>query len=132
MTVFADTSFYIAIVNPTDVAHAKAVGISRSFQGRVLTSEFVLLEVGNYLARAEDKPVFVGPLSRLRTSASTTIIPADPMLFGRAAKLYSERVDKDWSLTDCASIVLMQDHGLQEVLSSDHHFEQAGFKALLR
>jgi len=40
--------------------------------------------------------------------------------------------DKGWSLTDCASFVIMEDEGLPAALTHDHHFEQAGFQALLR
>jgi uncharacterized protein len=41
------------------------------------------------------------------------------------------RRDKEWSLTDCISFVVMKERGLTEALTADHHFEQAGFKALL-
>ena len=47
-------------------------------------------------------------------------------------QLYRERADKEWPLTDCISFVVMQEHGLAEALTADHHFEQAGFKALLK
>jgi len=46
----------------------------------------------------------------------------------RGLKLYTERPDKDWSLTDCISFVVMEEHGIIEALTGDHHFEQAGFK----
>jgi predicted nucleic acid-binding protein len=44
---------------------------------------------------------------------------------------YESRPDKAWSLTDCISFVVMNQHGLTEALTGDHHFEQAGFTALL-
>jgi len=47
-------------------------------------------------------------------------------------ELYARRPDKSWSLTDCISFVVMTDRGLTEALTGDHHFEQAGFRALLR
>jgi predicted nucleic acid-binding protein len=46
--------------------------------------------------------------------------------------LYGERLDKEWSLTDCISFVVMHDHQLTEAATADHHFEQAGFRALLK
>jgi len=47
-------------------------------------------------------------------------------------RMYQRRPDKNWSLTDCISFVVMQDHGITEALTGDHHFEQAGFVALLK
>ena len=60
------------------------------------------------------------------------IIPATADLFDRGVQLYAERADKEWSLTDCISFVVMADEGLADALTGDHHFEQAGFKALLK
>jgi len=53
-------------------------------------------------------------------------------MFSRAFELYSERPDKDWSLTDCVSFVLMKEQALDRALTADIHFVQAGFRALLR
>jgi len=53
-------------------------------------------------------------------------------LFTKAVKFYSERMDKEWSLTDCISFVVMKERKLTTALTTDHHFEQAGFRALLR
>jgi hypothetical protein len=50
----------------------------------------------------------------------------------RGLALYAARPDKEWSLTDCVSFLVMQDHGVTEALTADHHFEQAGFVALLK
>ena len=60
------------------------------------------------------------------------IIPPEADLFRRALELYSDRPDKDWSLTDCTSFVVMAERRLTEAATGDHHFEQAGFRALLR
>ena len=61
-----------------------------------------------------------------------TIVPAEQGLFDRGAALYAERPDKAWSLTDCISFVIMQDHGLRDAPTGDHHFEQAGFNLLMK
>ena len=60
------------------------------------------------------------------------ILPADPVLFDAALDLYKQRLAKDWSLTDCTSFVVMRQQGISEALTGDHHFEQAGFAALLK
>lgn len=60
------------------------------------------------------------------------ILSVDSELFSKALKFYSSRIDKEWGLTDCISFVVMKDRKLKDALTSDHHFEQAGFQALLR
>lgn len=60
-----------------------------------------------------------------------TIVAASPELMHRGIELYEARSDKDWSLTDCTSFIVMQDRGLTDALTGDHHFEQAGFRPLL-
>lgn len=44
--------------------------------------------------------------------------------------LYAAKLDKEWSLTDCILFVVMKEHGLEEALTGDHHFNQAGFRAV--
>ena len=61
-----------------------------------------------------------------------TIIPADATLYQAGVDLYGQRSDKDWSLTDCISFVVMRQRGIVEALTGDHHFEQAGLIALLK
>ena len=67
----------------------------------------------------------------VETDPAFQCVRATSELIQRGRKLYRERADKEWPLTDCISFVVMQDHGLSEALTADHHFEQAGFKALL-
>ena len=60
------------------------------------------------------------------------VLEADQHLFERGLQLYENRPDKEWSLTDCISFVAMEEMGIAEALTGDHHFEQAGFTALLK
>jgi uncharacterized protein len=131
-TTFADTAFYVALVNPRDELHAAAVERASSLQGDVITTEYVLVELGNRLARSGDKEVFVELISRLEGDPRVIVVPADPSLFRRGFDLLAGRLDKDWSLTDCISFVVMQERGLTDALTGDRHFEQAGFTVLLR
>lgn len=64
--------------------------------------------------------------------AACRVIPQSGRLFDEALTLYAGRLDKGWSLTDCASMAIMTRRGITEALTSDHHFEQAGFKVLLK
>jgi predicted nucleic acid-binding protein len=66
---------------------------------------------------------YVAPRARVLTVDTTLLL--------RALSLYEQRHDKQWGLTDCISFVVMQDHHLTDALTADHHFEQAGFLALL-
>ncbi len=129
---FADSAFYLAAANPHDGLHDAATTLARDFRGGRVTTDFVLVEVGNFLARSEDRPVFLELVDRLRASPSTEIVPAGRALLDAGLELYRKRSDKDWSLTDCISFVVMQQRGIREALTADHHFEQAGYVALLK
>ena len=128
--VFADTFFYLALLNVDDPAHRLAVSESRIPRG-IVTSEFILLELGNACARAEDHADFLALVAGIRASPRMKIVQLDSQLLDRGLKLMAERPDKDWSLTDCVSFVIMQDAGIRDALTGDRHFEQAGFSALL-
>jgi predicted nucleic acid-binding protein len=67
----------------------------------------------------------------IQLSPAIRVVPASRALLEEGISLYSSRPDKDWSLTDCISFVVMRDEGIIQALTGDHHFEQAGFKALL-
>lgn len=128
---FADTFYFLALLRRDDPAHLRAMADARS-ERPIITTEFILLELGNACARAEDHEDFVTLVESLRASPRATIVPLNQALLERGLKLFKERKDKDWSLTDCISFVVMQDEGIREALTGDQHFEQAGFVALLK
>jgi predicted nucleic acid-binding protein len=127
-TVFADTSFYLALLDDADPHHGRALSESKRFR-TILTTEFILLELGNACARAEDHADFLALVAGMRASQRVKIVPLSSELLNRGLERMRERNDKDWSLTDCVSFIVMDDEGLQEALTGDRHFEQAGFKA---
>ena len=129
---FADTSFYVAVVSPRDALHRVAQGYLRKYDEAVITTEYVLVEAGNWFARAKDRPVFLDLVRCILADVQTAVVRADRTPFEAGLQLYAQRPDKDWSLTDCISFVVMRENGLAEALTGDQHFEQAGFKALLR
>ena len=131
-TAFADTSFYIALVNPRDEWNAAARRVATQWDGRILTTEYVLVEIGNRLARSGDRTTFLRLADKIENDARTEIVWAGEVLYRCGLDLYSRRADKDWSLTDCVSFIVMEERGLTEALTGDRHFEQAAFKILLK
>lgn len=129
---FADTYFFIALLFENDEAHAQAQARAADLSGHLYTSAWVLTEVADALATPGRRERFLPFLQLLRSNPSVTIVPAEQGVFDRGIALYAQRPDKAWSLTDCISFVIMQDHGLRDALTGDHHFEQAGFNVLMK
>ena len=130
--VFADASYYVALLSPRDQHHQDAVRISDKLRLPIVVSEFVLVEVSNALSTVGSREQAVALWPHLRNDPSVTIVPASAELVAKGVELYSNRADKNWSLTDCISFVVMERDGISESLTGDHHFEQAGFTALLK
>lgn len=129
-TVFADTVFYLALMNPHD-QYATATQFADQFQGRILTTTAVLTEVANGLARTRQRNQMAVLWRMMDADPEVDVFHADTSLWLRALELYTEREDKAWSLTDCLSFLVMNEAGLKEALTADHHFEQAGFTILM-
>ena len=128
--VFADTFFFLALINAGDAHYGKAIACSKSVT-RIATTEFVLLELADALA-ARRRQSFLKTRNDLIADRSIRIVRLDMALYEDAIELYRDRPDKEWSLTDCTSFVVMTRLGLTEALTGDRHFEQAGFVALFR
>lgn len=134
-SVFLDAGYAIALASPKDQYHDHAVLLARHIaanQVRLVITRAVCLEIGNALAKARYRLTAVAFLIALEQAPAVEIIPATDELCALALDLYRQRPDKEWGLTDCLSFVIMQQRGLTEALTSDEHFQQAGFKALLR
>lgn len=131
MKVFADTAYFIALLNGDDAAHERALGFSRRSFREIVVTEFVLLELADAFCRPSDRQDFLLIDDHVRRTPSYRVIPATSALLQRGRELFSARMDKAWSLTDCVSFVVMQDHEVADALTTDRHFTQAGFRALL-
>lgn len=130
-TLFADTFYFIACVNGDDPAHFKAVGFNLDTV-ELVTTAWVLTEVGDALSAPENRLLFLNLLDALQSSPDVRIISSSDDWFKRGVQLYRQRLDKKWSLTDCISFAVMKEMKLSDALTGDHHFEQAGFSALLK
>jgi hypothetical protein len=130
--VFADTSLLVAFISDDDELHSAAADFLLKFEGRIVTTDWVLVELGNYLGKSRNRTAFVPFVKQLRADERFRIVPASDDLLAEGLELYDQRPDKQWSLTDCISFVVMKQAGIQQAMTADHHFEQAGFQALMR
>jgi uncharacterized protein len=128
---FIDTSYILALVNTADEYHSLARAASQGVQSPFITTEAVLIEIGNALSRQRWRTLGLATINDLHTDPDIEVLPVDTDLFERALRLYGQRLDKEWGLTDCISFVVMQERGVTQVLTTDHHFAQAGFYNLL-
>jgi len=133
--VLVDAAAWIGFLWPGDDLHAKTnrVLASTGREGRsLLTTSAILLEVVDGLAKHNLRYLSRSFRVILAGFPDLEIVHVDAPLFDRAWTLFDARGDKKWSLTDCISFVLMRERGISDALTYDHHFEQAGFRALLR
>lgn len=133
--VFLDTSYALALSAPTDACHERAVALAQELEdskSRLVTTRAVLLEIGNALSRLRYRSAAISLLRALEADSSVSIVPLTDTLYSRAFDMYASRADKEWGLIDCVSFVVMSERGLGKALTADEHFEQCGFKALLR
>lgn len=134
-TVFADTVYWIAVVRPGDQWAEMAKAAKQSLGDvRLLTTDEILTEFltalgssGQHLRRQAVRMV-----ESISQSASVKVLPQTRDSFLRGVKLYSERLDKQYSLTDCISMCAMKSEGISEILTIDNHFEQEGFTVLMK
>ena len=130
-SVFADTFHFLALLKVDDSRHRRALELHRVRWQRIVTTDCVLLEVGDACCHPRHHGDFLALYGTLAQDVRVEIVRLTPELFKLGVELFRSRVDKNWPLTDCISFVVMQDHNLSEALTADRHFEQAGFKALL-
>lgn len=130
---FLDTAYVQALLNGRDRYHTSARNLFPQVRDarEVWVTEAVLIEVGNIFARSHraEAAAFIG---HCYTTPNVRVVPVDTALLHRALDLYQDRSDKSWGLTDAISFVVMDEHHLVDALTADEHFQQAGFRALLR
>jgi len=132
--IFLDTAYVNALINTRDQWHERAVRWERKLaveRRKLLTTEFILIEIGDGLATVKYRAEAADTISRLNSSSFVEVIPATSQLFNEGFDLYRQRQDKAWGITDCLSFVVMQAHQLSEALTTDDDFIQAGFRALM-
>jgi predicted nucleic acid-binding protein len=129
--IFVDTSYLIALVRPQDQLHKRALAWAERCTS-LLVTEHVLWEVYNSFSKAHLRSLAAIIVPKVLRSSEVEVAWASFDYFSQGRRLFEETSDKDWSLTDCISFLVMRERGIREALTFDHHFEQAGFVALLR
>lgn len=126
---FADTFFFLALLNGNDARHGRALELNR-LDRPILTTAWVLLELADHLCDARNRRLFGQLRTALVQDRRFEIVPPTPSVLERSITLYEGCPDKDWSLTDCTSFIIMRDRVIRQALTGDKHFKQAGFDIL--
>jgi len=130
--ILIDTGYCLALLRPRDALYQRAQAWATAIREPLAVTEYVLLEAVNALSKPPSRAKVPALLARTRSDPNIEVISASCGLFEAGLQLHAQRPDKEWSLTDCISFVVMQRRGITRALAYDHHFEQAGFEALLR
>lgn len=133
-SVLIDTGYFVALLDPRDNLNGRAVQLAKELEAdgaAMVTTDAVMLEVGNYFARSPLRAHASKLIRALREDGGWEIVPVERPLLLRAEVRYDAHGDKTWSLTDCHAMELMRERRLREVATADHGFEQAGFVCLL-
>ncbi len=133
--VFLDTAYAIALSSESDKYHERALNLAEQLEKaatRLVTTRAIQLGIGNALSKQRYRHAAIQLLDALEADPAVEIIPLTETLYLQALQLYRERQDKEWGLVDCISFIVMAERSLTEALTTDEHFQQAGFRALLK
>lgn len=132
--IFADTFYWIAFINPSDIWHTRVTNTLRLLQPcTLITTEEVLGELLTFYSKSGNKlrERAVNLVEDILDSPDVEVIEQTHGSFLLGLELYKSRLDKGYSLTDCISMNTMRQLKITEVLTHDRHFTQEGFVILL-
>lgn len=134
--VFLDSAYAIALSAPKDEHHQLALALAESIEAegtQLITTRAVIVEIGDALSSSQHRQAAIKLLASFeRDPEFIEVVPISEQLYAKAFELYRTRPDKEWGMTDCISFIVMQERNMMEALTTDKHFQQAGFRALLR
>lgn len=135
--LFIDTSGWASLFIPTETYHVKAADYFRQAQRtkqRLITTNYIITELVALLGSRQrtPRPKLFQSIDSINLAPYVDLIHIDAVTNAVAWELCKSRLDKAWSLVDCSSFVVMQQVAIQEALTTDKHFEQAGFVRLLK
>jgi uncharacterized protein len=134
-SVFLDSAYLIALAARDDQHHGQAMRLAEKLDvesTQLVTTRAVFLELGSALSKPRYRQRACEMFELLENDERILMIELEPPLLARSRNLFCERPDKEWSLADCISFLVMKNRGISDALTTDVHFEQAGFRALLR
>lgn len=133
MTYFADTWFWAALLIRSDPHHKVALELNRKIgRSPIVTSQLVMIELFGFCCGygEEIRSACCQLVKKINKEPLVTVVPYSDLQYDRAFQLYEISKDKKWSLVDCASFGIMEEHGINIAVTGDHHFEQRGFVLL--
>lgn len=134
--VFLDSAYAIALSAPKDEHHQRALALAERIEAegtRLITTRAVIVEIGDALSSSQYRRDAIKLLTSFEKDPEfVQIVPISEQLYAKALQLYRTRPDKEWGMTDCISFIVMHERNLMDALTTDRHFQQAGFRALLR
>ena len=130
--ILIDTGYLIALIDPADELHGRALEWSRAASGPFIHHQFIVVELLNYFSASRLRLEAHRRLAAVWNHPQIEYVPVDPALHDAAVDLHRKRPDKAWSLTDCVSFIIMTNRTMTQALTYDHHFQQAGFQPLMR
>ncbi len=125
--VFVDTSGWFAAIARRDRDHPAASSFLKHWDGRLVTTDYVLDETLTLIQARIDHGTAVAFLDRIERSHRLDLIFVAQQDYDNARELFRARDDKQWSFTDCTSFTVMTRLHLRHALAFDEHFLQAGF-----
>jgi predicted nucleic acid-binding protein len=130
--ILVDTGYLVALLDSRDQLHERALKWSSFVTSPLIVSSGVIWETVNYFSDAPLREAVHVLIAKLRAASDCLIVHVDATLFASGLQMHRDRSDKQWSLTDCISFIIMRDRGIRQALAYDRHFEQAGFDTMLR
>lgn len=134
-TIFVDTFYWVALINPQDTWYQPVISISASLRdAQLITTEEILTEVLTFYAESGSRmrQRVISLIDSIVNNRQIQVIYQSHESFSAGLLLYRSRLDKGYSLTDCISMNTMRELELTEILTHDHHFTQEGFIILFK
>lgn len=129
---FADTCFWIALMHPGDKLHGQARALSKSHTKLITTQEILSEFLTFFCCKGEIlRGTAFELVKTIQSNPNVTVIKQTPESFLKGIQFYASRLDKEYSLPDCISMVTMKERGIFQALTHDHHFTQEGFTILM-
>jgi len=132
--LFVDTSALIALGSQADNLHQDSIKLFDHYSQQAqlfLTTNGVLLEFMNTFGIVKLRSNGLRIINEIMNSSEWRVIIIDQQLMELGLERFGQRMDKNWGLVDCISMIVAEQNNIRDIMTADHHFEQAGFNCLL-